>query len=90
MQERNFSFEELRANLLERIRGQGCTPITVTGYRYLCNSIFKWLKEKGYNNYSVKGGDEFLSDYYSKHGENQYYTNLRTVVYRLNDILNNT
>ncbi|WP_049895991.1 tyrosine-type recombinase/integrase [Oribacterium sp. NK2B42] len=90
MQVQSYSFEELRATLLERLSEQGCTPITVTGYRYQCNSIFKWLKGNGYNYYSAKGGDAFLNDYYSKHGKNQYYSNLRTVVYRLNDILNNT
>ena len=44
MQERNDSFEELRANLLEKLRNQGCSPITITGYRYQCNSIFKWMR----------------------------------------------
>ena len=46
MQEQNYSFEELKAELLERLEARGCTPITITGYRYQCNSIFAWLKEK--------------------------------------------
>ena len=83
MQERNYSFEELRPILLEKLRSQGCSPITVTGYRYQCNSIFRWLTGNGYDHYSVEGGDRFLNEYYAEHGENQYYTNLRTVVYRL-------
>lgn len=90
MQERNYSFEELRAVLLEKMRSQGCSPITITGYRYQCNSIFKWLKEKGYDYYSVEGGNRFLRNYSAEHGENQYYANLRTVIYRLNDILHDT
>lgn len=90
MQEQNYSFEELRKNLLEKLSDRGCTPITITGYRYQCNSIFKWLKENGHEHYSVEGGDEFLNNYCADHGENQYYTNLRTVVYRLNDLLNDT
>lgn len=90
MQERNYSFEELRTILLEKLCSQGCSPITVTGYRYQCNSIFRWLTGNGYDHYSVEGGDRFLNEYYAEHGENQYYTNLRTVVYRLNDIINNT
>lgn len=87
MQDRYFPFEELRMKLLEKLSNQGCSPITITGYRYQCNSIFKWLREKGYDYYSTEGGNRFLQDYYVKHGANQYYTNLRTVIYRLNDIL---
>lgn len=87
MQKQNYSFEELRAKLLERLEARGCTPITITGYRYLCNSIFAWLKGNGYGNYSKGGGTAFLQSYYSKHGSNQYYSALKTVVCRLNDIL---
>lgn len=90
MQEQNFSFKKLKVELLERLEARGYTPITVTGYRYQCNSIFAWLKEKGYSCYSKKGGAAFLQDYYRKHGGNQYYSALKTVVYRLNDILDET
>ena len=87
MQEQNYSFEKLKVELLERLEARGCTPITITGYRYQCNSIFAWLKENGYGSYSKEGGTAFLQGYYSKHGGNQYYSTLKTVVYRLNDIL---
>lgn len=87
MQEQNYSFEELKVELLKRLEARGCTPITITGYRYQCNSIFAWLKENGYGSYSKEGGTVFLQGYYSKHGGNQYYSALKTVVYRLNDIL---
>ena len=90
MQERNDSFEELIADLLEKMRNQGCSPITITGYRYQCNSIFKWLRRNNYDHYSMEGGKRFIQDYCAKHGENQYYTTLRTVIYRLNDILEDT
>ena len=90
MQEQNYSFEEFRTTLLEKLSSQGCSPITVTGHRYQCNSIFKWLRENGYDYYSAEGGNRFLNDYLAEHGKNQYYTNLRTVVYRLNDIINDT
>lgn len=76
MQERNYSFEELRADLLEKLRNQGCSPITITGYRYQCNSIFKWMRRNDYGHYSVEGGNRYLQDYCAKHGENQYYTTL--------------
>ena len=90
MQERNDSFEELRANLLEKLSNQGCSPITITGYRYQCNSIFKWMRRNDYDYYSEEVRNKYLQDYCAKHGENQYYTTLRAVIYRLNDILKDT
>lgn len=86
MQERNNSFDELKGKLLEKLEDRGCSPITITGYRYLCNSIILWLKDNGYDYYTVEGGDAFLQNYLNIHGNNQYYTNLRTAVYRLNDL----
>ena len=90
MQERSYSFEGLKAILLEKLRDQGCSPITIREYRYQCNSIFRWLREKGYDHYSEEGGDIFLQDYCAGHGKNPYYFNLRTVICRLNDILQGT
>ena len=55
MQERNYSFEELEAELLDRLKARGCTSITINGYRYQCNSIFAWLKANGYSSYRKKG-----------------------------------
>ena len=90
MQEQDYSFERLRAELLEKLRDQGYSSITITGYRYQCNSVFKWLGRNGYSHYSMEGGNRYLQDYRAKHGENQYYATLRTVVCRLNDILKDT
>lgn len=90
MQELFYSFEEIRTFLLEKMRNQGCSPSTVTVYRYQCNSIFRWLTGKGYNHYSEEGGNLFLQNYCVEHGKNQYYSSLRTVIYRLNDILQDT
>lgn len=87
MQERYDSFDVLENELLEKMKARGCSSITITGYRYLCNSIISWLKDNGVGFYTKKGGDTFLQDYLCKHGNNQYYTNLRTVVYRLNDLV---
>lgn len=87
MQERYTSFDALENELLERLKARGCSSITVTGYRYLCNSIISWLKENGLESYTKESGNTFLQDYLSKHGNNQYYSNLRTVVYRLNDLV---
>lgn len=87
MQERYDSFEVLENELLERLKARGCSSITITGYRYLCNSIISWLMDNGVEFYTKEWGDAFLQDYLRKHGSNQYYTNLRTVVYRLNDLV---
>lgn len=90
MQERFKSFNELESELLDRMKARGCSFITITGYRYLCNSIISWMQENGFESYSQEGGYLFLQKYLDEHGRNQYYTNLQTVVFRLNDIINNT
>ena len=89
MQERNYSFEELEAELLKRLKERGCTPVTINGYRYQCRGIFAQLKEKGYESYSNEGGMILLQEYYSRQGDNKYYRSIRTVIYRLNDIMDN-
>lgn len=86
MQQQYHSFEELETRLLDKLRDQGCSPVTITSYRYLCSSVFKWLKENGYDFYAEEGGNAFLREYRSKHGENQYYANLKTVISRLDDM----
>lgn len=89
MQERYNSFDVLRNELLEKLKARGCSSITITGYRYLYNSTISWLKHNGYGFYTKEAGSVFLQNYLSIHGNNQYYTNLRTVVYRLNDLIDN-
>ena len=87
MQEQNYSFAELRTELLRKLSDRGCTPTTITSYRYLCNSIFKWLSDNGFDRYTEETGNRFLQCYQLEHEKNQYYFNLRTAVQRLNDIL---
>ena len=83
IQERNYSFEELEAELLKRLKERGCTPVTINGYRYQCHGIFAKLKENGYESYSNEGGMILLQEYYSRQGDNKYYRSIRTVIYRL-------
>ena len=90
MQQQDHSFEKLETTLLDKLRDQGCSPVTITGYRYLCNSVFKWLKENGHDFYVEEGGNAFLREYRSKHGENSYYVNLKTVIRRLDDMVKDT
>ena len=87
MHEKFQSFDTLEKELLDRLKARGCSSITITGYRYLCNSIISWLQDNGFDHYTKEGGDSFLQNYVKNHGKNQYYTNLRTVVYRLNDLV---
>ena len=81
MQKNLNSFDVLKMELLEKLKARGCSSVTVTGYRYWCNSIISWLKDNGYEFYTKEGGDVFLQEYLDKHGANQYYTNLRTAVF---------
>ena len=87
MQEKCNSFDVLKNELLEKLKVRGCSSITITGYSYSYNSIISWLKDNGHEFYTKEGGSAFLQDYLDKHGSNQYYRNLRTVVYRLNDLV---
>ena len=87
MQKKYDSFDVLENELLQKLKDRGCSSITITGYRYLCNSIISWLSDNGFEFYTKEEGKAFLEDYLSKHGNNQYYLNLRTVIYRLDDIV---
>ena len=87
MELKSKSFDELEKELLDRLEARGCTKITVTGYRYLCNSIITQFKSMGYEAYTKRGGELVLESYLKAHGYNQYYLNLRTAVRRLDDLL---
>lgn len=87
MQKHENNFETLEQELLERLKDRGYSPATITWYRYLCNSIISWLHANGYEYYTTEVGNAFLQDYLGAHGKNQYYNNLRTAIYRLNDLV---
>ena len=86
MQKEIKSFECLESELLEKLILRGYTSTTITGYRYLCNSVISWFKENGFSQYTEQGANQFLQEYVDNHGKNEYYRNLRTVVFRLNDV----
>lgn len=81
------SFEELEDELLDRMVSRGCSQVTITGNRYLCNSIINQMKSQGNQFYTKGGGNKVLENYLKTNGYNQYYENLRTVVNRLNDLM---
>lgn len=56
------SFNELQEELLAKMEARGCTPVTVTGYRYLCNSVIDQLRNWGYETYTKGGGERVLED----------------------------
>jgi hypothetical protein len=41
------SYDELKKELLDRMVSRGCAQVTITGYRYLCNSIINQMKRQG-------------------------------------------
>ena len=59
MQERYTLFDALENELLERLKARGCSSITITGYRYLYNSIISWLKENRLESYTKENGNAF-------------------------------
>lgn len=81
-------FESLKNELLKKLEARGCTAVTVTSYRYLSNSIITQLKSMGYEVYTKGCGERVLENYLKSHGKNQYYENLRTVITRFDDLLN--
>ncbi|MFV0342786.1 MAG: hypothetical protein ACK5JH_07805 [Anaerocolumna sp.] len=87
MNEQFKSFDVLVSELLDKLEARGCSSITITEYRYLCNCIISWLHGNDYDYYCKARGNSFLKEYLAEHGTNQYYTNLRTTIYRLNDLV---
>lgn len=83
-------FNELVEELLAKMEARGCTSLTVIGYRYLCNSVIDQLRNWGYEAYTKGGGERVLENYLKTRGKNRYYSNLRTVIKRLNDLVDGT
>lgn len=61
MQEQYDSFDTLEKKLLDRLKARGYSSITITGYRYLCNSIIAWLTDNRYEFYTKEGGQFFFA-----------------------------
>jgi hypothetical protein len=52
-------YYELEKELLDRMAARGCSEVTITGYRYLCNSIIKRMKGQGSRFYTTEGGQNY-------------------------------
>lgn len=82
------NFAELEEKLLSILAERKCTKITMTGYRYVCNSIFRELQNSGITTYTETVGVNYLDNYLANHGFNEYYRVLKTTIRRLNDVTN--
>lgn len=87
MKHDSLTYEAIQSKLLEWLDDKGYSSVTVTAYRYLSNSIFRMMKAKGYPLYCKDGGAAVLKEYLEQNANNEYYSNLKTVVCRLDDLL---
>lgn len=87
MKENSLTYEVIQSRLLDKMQGRGCSTVSVTGCRYISNSIFRMMKALGYEEYCKEGGALVLKNYLEQNGANQYYSNLKTVVCRMDDLL---
>lgn len=87
MEEYSLSYDIIQAKILEKLRARGCSEVTVTGYRYIINSIICRMKIFGYQAYCKEGGSAILRDYLEQNGSNQYYSSLKKAVCRMDDLL---
>ena len=47
------NYDELEKELLDRMITRGCSQVTITGSRYLCNSIINRMKGQGSQKFLV-------------------------------------
>lgn len=88
MDKAKSNFAELEKRLLHTLAERKCARVTITGYRYVCNSIFRELQNSGIMTYTETIGANYLDNYLANHGSNEYYKVLKTTIRRLNDIAN--
>jgi len=87
MKRDSSAYETIQSELLEWMEDKGYSSVTITAYRYLSNSIFRRMKAKGYQVYCKEGGAEILREYLQQKAVNEHYSNLKTVICRLDDLL---
>ena len=87
MQTDLLAYDAIQSRLLEWLNDRGYSTVSMTAYRYLSNSIFRVMKAHGYREYCKEGGALVLREYLKQNTANQHYSNLKTVVCRLDDLL---
>ena len=90
MKKGSLSYEAIQSMLLEKMQERGCSTVSVTLCRYVSNSIFRMMKDLGYKEYCKEGASKALNAYLNQKGANQYYSNLKTTIHRMNDLLDGT
>lgn len=90
MKKGSLSYEAIQSMLLEKMQERGCSTVSVTLCRYVSNSIFRMMKGLGYKEYCKEGASKVLNAYLNQKGANQYYSNLKTTIHRMDDLLDGT
>ena len=87
MQTDFLAYDDIQSRLLEWLNDRGYSTVSMTAYRYLSNGIFRMMKAHGYQEYCKEGGALVLREYLKQNTANQHYSHLKTVVCRLDDLL---
>ena len=90
MKKGSLSYEAIQSMLLEKMQERGCSTVSVTLCRYVSNSIFRMMKDRGYKEYCKEGASKALNAYLNQNGANQYYSSLKTTIHRMDDLLDGT
>ena len=78
MKKDSLSYETIQSMLLEKMQERSYSFVSVTLCRYVSNSIFRMMKDLGYQEYCKEGASKVLKEYLNRNGANQYYSNLKT------------
>ena len=87
MKKDSLSYETIQSMLLEKMQKRSYSAVSVTLCRYVSNSIFRMMKDLGYQEYCKEGASKVLKEYLNRNGANQYYSNLKTIIHRMDDLL---
>lgn len=86
----SLSYETIQSMLLEKMQDSGYSTCSVTLSRYVSNSIFRRMKDLGYQEYCKEGASKVLKAYLDLNGSNQYYSNLKTTISQMDDLFDGT
>ena len=90
MKRDSLSYETIQSMLLEKMQERSYSTVSVMLCRYVSNSIFRMMKDFGYQEYCKEGASMVLKAYLNQNGANQYYSNLKTTILQMVDLLGGT
>ena len=70
MKRDSLSYEAIQSMLLEKMQERGYSTVSVTLCRYGSNSIFRMMKDLGYQEYCKEGASKVLNAYLNQNGAN--------------------